>query len=69
MQDKTLPRTYAWLWYFRIFQQVLTLIILGLAAANASAFGSIQCGVPGKLGYNIACVCSATSKDVRFLLC
>lgn len=56
MNDKSAPRAFPWIWYIRLVQIFLSVVVLGLAAANASALADITCGVPAKLGYNIACV-------------
>ncbi|KAL8661013.1 MAG: hypothetical protein Q9202_005993 [Teloschistes flavicans] len=52
--DKTSPRCFPWLWFVRLLQMVITIIILALTAANAGSFSSIGCNVPSRLGYNIA---------------
>ncbi|KAL8733516.1 MAG: hypothetical protein Q9181_003564 [Wetmoreana brouardii] len=52
--DKTSPRCFPWLWYVRLLQMVVTIIVLAIAASNAHDFSSIYCSVPSKLGYNIA---------------
>ncbi|KAI4199079.1 MAG: hypothetical protein LQ350_004834 [Teloschistes chrysophthalmus] len=52
--DKTSPRCFPWLWFVRLLQIVITIIILAITASNASEFSSITCDVPSKLGYNIA---------------
>ncbi|KAL8940867.1 MAG: hypothetical protein Q9216_002587 [Gyalolechia sp. 2 TL-2023] len=67
--DKVSPRCFPWLWFVRIGQMLLTLIILGLTAANANDFSSrMACSIPSKLGYNLAalwanglyCVCDSS---------
>lgn len=55
-RDKESPRAYRWIWFIRIFQIVVTLIVLGITAANTASFGSASCGVPSKLAWNLACV-------------
>lgn len=55
-RDKTSPRAFRWIWFIRIFQIFVTLVILGITAANAASFGNVSCGVPGKLAWNLACV-------------
>lgn len=54
--DKETPRSFFWIWYIRIFQLILTLVVLGIAAANIASFGNLDCSVPGKLAWNVACV-------------
>lgn len=55
--DKVSPRCFPWLWFVRIGQMLLTIIILALTASNAYDFSSrLACSVPSKLGYNIAAV-------------
>ncbi|KAL8747854.1 MAG: hypothetical protein Q9190_000302 [Brigantiaea leucoxantha] len=52
--DKTSPRAFPWLWFVRLLQMVITIIILAVAASSAADFNKISCSVPGKLGYNVA---------------
>ncbi|KAI4250087.1 MAG: hypothetical protein L6R40_000259 [Gallowayella cf. fulva] len=52
--DKTSERCFPWLWFVRLLQILVTIIILAITASNASDFTSIGCSVPSKLGYNIA---------------
>lgn len=55
--DKVSPRCFPWLWFVRIAQMVLTIIILAIASSNAQDFSSIPgCNVPSRIGYNIAAV-------------
>lgn len=55
--DKVSPRCFPWLWFVRIGQMVLTIIVLAIAASNAQDFASIPgCNVPSRIGYNIAAV-------------
>ena len=56
MTDRSAPRGFPYIWYIRLVQIFFSLIVLAISAANASSLNSIACGVPGKLGYNIACV-------------
>ena len=60
-RDKTSPRAFPWIWFIRLAQIFVTIIVLGITAANAASFGntyygSNSCSVPGKLAWNIACV-------------
>ncbi|KAL8714515.1 MAG: hypothetical protein Q9220_001463 [cf. Caloplaca sp. 1 TL-2023] len=52
--DRTSERAFPWLWFVRLLQLFVTIIVLGVTASNASDFSSIGCSVPSKLGYNIA---------------
>ncbi|KAL8688031.1 MAG: hypothetical protein Q9218_005955 [Villophora microphyllina] len=52
--DRTSPRCFPWLWFVRLLQLLVTIIVLAIAASNASELSSIDCSVPSKLGYNIA---------------
>ncbi|KAL8778249.1 MAG: hypothetical protein Q9213_007501 [Squamulea squamosa] len=52
----TSERGFPWLWFVRLLQILVTLIVLAITASNASDFTSISCSVPSKLGYNIAAV-------------
>lgn len=54
--DKTSPRSFGWQWYLRLAAIVLTLIVLGITAANTSDFHKLGCNPPSKLGYNTAVV-------------
>ena len=54
--DKTSPRSFKQLWYIRLVALVITLIVLGITAANAATFNSIGCDAPGRLLYNLAVV-------------
>lgn len=54
--DRTSPRSFPWLWYVRLLQMVVTIIILAITALDASVFSGIGCNVPSKLDYNIAAV-------------
>lgn len=55
-KDKTSPRAFRWIWYIRIFQILVTLVVLAITAANAASFENESCSVPGKLAWNLACV-------------
>lgn len=61
--DKQTPRSFFWIWYIRIFQLVITLIVLAMAAANIASLGNISCRVPGKLAWNLACVSKRGETD------
>ncbi|KAL8773678.1 MAG: hypothetical protein Q9209_001444 [Squamulea sp. 1 TL-2023] len=52
--DKTSERGFPWLWFVRLLQMLVTVIVLAITASNASDFTSLSCSVPSKLGYNIA---------------
>ncbi|KAL8846777.1 MAG: hypothetical protein Q9221_008158 [Calogaya cf. arnoldii] len=52
--DKTSERCFPWLWFVRLVQLLVTIIILAITASSASDFTSLSCSVPSKLGYNIA---------------
>ncbi|KAL9038738.1 MAG: hypothetical protein Q9180_002951 [Flavoplaca navasiana] len=54
VSDKTSERCFPWLWFVRLLQMLITIIVLGIVASSASDFGSLSCSVPSKLGYNIA---------------
>ncbi|KAL8901651.1 MAG: hypothetical protein Q9207_005092 [Kuettlingeria erythrocarpa] len=55
IRDKNVgERCFPWLWFVRIVQLLLSILILGIAASNAADFSGISCSVPAKLGYNIA---------------
>ena len=55
-QDKTSPRTFPWLWFLRLPAIVISIIVLGITAANHSTFSNSGCSAPSKLSYNIAVV-------------
>ena len=57
ISDKTSPRSFKQLWYIRLVALVVTLIVLGITAANTAGFHSIGCDAPGRLLYNLAVVC------------
>ena len=61
MTDKTSPRGFSWIWYIRIAQFIITLLVIALAALNANAWR--DCSVPGKIAWNIACVCKKIQSD------
>ena len=54
--DKTSPRSFPWLWYIRLVALVITLIVLGITAANIATFHNIGCDAPARLLYNLAVV-------------
>lgn len=55
-RDKTSPGGFQWIWFIRFFQIVITLIVLGITAANVTSFHDIGCSAPGKLDFNLAVV-------------
>ena len=55
MTDKTAPRGFRWIWYIRIAQFIITLLVIALAAVNAYQWRDFK--VPEKIAWNIACVC------------
>ena len=57
ISDKTSPRSFKQLWYIRLVALVVTLIVLGITAANTATFHSMGCDAPGRLSYNLAVVC------------
>ncbi|KAI4280292.1 MAG: hypothetical protein L6R38_004570 [Xanthoria sp. 2 TBL-2021] len=52
--DKTSERCFPWLWFVRLVQMLVTIIVLAIAASSASDFTSLSCSVPSKLAYTIA---------------
>ncbi|KAL8668265.1 MAG: hypothetical protein Q9168_007103 [Polycauliona sp. 1 TL-2023] len=52
--DKTSDRCFPWLWFVRLVQMLVTIIVLGITASSASDFSTLSCSVPSKLGFNIA---------------
>ncbi|KAK3177997.1 hypothetical protein OEA41_000129 [Lepraria neglecta] len=52
--DKTSPRSFPWLWFVRLPAIIFSIIVLGITASDASKWGSWECSIPSKLGYNIA---------------
>lgn len=60
MNDKSAMRAWPWLWYIRLVQIFITLLVLILAALDANAVQDYlpNCGVPPRIAYNLACVCS-----------
>ena len=56
LMDKTAPRGFPWLWFIRIGQLVLTLLVLALAAAKSATFSNYGCSIKAKLGFNLATV-------------
>lgn len=57
--DKSAPRGFPWMWYIRLAQILLTLIVLAIAGRVAAAISdSDGCHVPRKVAWNIVCVCS-----------
>ena len=56
ISDKTSPRFFKQLWYIRLVALFITLIVLGITAANTANFHSIGCDAPGRLLYNLAVV-------------
>ncbi|CAO1596258.1 hypothetical protein XANCAGTX0491_000110 [Xanthoria calcicola] len=52
--DKTSERCFPWLWFVRLGQMLVTIIVLAIAASSASDFTTLGCSVPSKLGYTIA---------------
>lgn len=54
--DKTSPRGFPWIWFLRIAQAVISLVVLGLAATHISTLNDLGCSVPGKMAWNLACV-------------
>lgn len=57
ISDKTSPRSFKQLWYIRFVALVITLIVLGITAADTASFHGIGCDAPGRLSYNLAVVC------------
>lgn len=57
--DKTSPRAFQWIWFIRLLQITVSVVVLGITAANIASFHAISCTPPGKLDYNLACVRSA----------
>lgn len=55
--DKTSPRSFGGVWYIRFVALVITVIVLGITAANTATFHSIGCDAPARLSYNLAVVC------------
>lgn len=55
-RDKVSERCFPWLFFVRILQMVVTILILAIAASSAHDFTGIGCSVPSKLGYNVAAV-------------
>ena len=55
-KDKTSPRGFSWIWFIRLFQIVITLIVLGITAADVTSFHGIGCNAPSKLSFNLAVV-------------
>lgn len=55
-RDRTSDRGFKWIWFIRLVQIIVTLIVLALTAAKTAAFSVASCGVPGKLAWNLACV-------------
>ena len=54
--DKTSPRGFSWIWFIRLFQIVITLVVLAITAANVTSFHDIGCSAPSKLSFNLAVV-------------
>ena len=57
--DKTSPRGFGWIWFFRPAQALVSLIVLGLSAtsiAGLAATEGVSCDIPGKMAWNLACV-------------
>ncbi|KAL6716667.1 hypothetical protein ACLMJK_006235 [Lecanora helva] len=52
--DKTSPRSFPWLWFLRLPAIVVTIIVLGITAANHTTFTNSSCSAPSKLNYNLA---------------
>ena len=63
--DKTSERCFPWLWFARLGQMLVTIIVLAIAASSASDFTSMGCSVPSKLGYTIAAVSQASPSQLR----
>lgn len=60
MADRTAVRSLPFLWYIRLAQVLIAFLVLILAAVDAHTVQSYAngCGVPSKIAYNLACVCS-----------
>ena len=61
--DKTSPRSFPWIWFLRLAQFFISLLVLAVtAAAIALLVGPSDggCSVPGKMGWNLACVGSTS---------
>ncbi|KAG7005760.1 hypothetical protein G7Y79_00018g045670 [Physcia stellaris] len=46
--DKTSPRGFPWIWFLRIAQAFISLVVLGLAATHISTLNDLGCSVPGR---------------------
>ncbi|CAF9932725.1 MAG: hypothetical protein HETSPECPRED_008437 [Heterodermia speciosa] len=53
--DKTSPRGFRWIWFLRLAEILLSLVVLGLAARSIAGFTAGGCSVPGKIAWNLAC--------------
>ena len=52
----SLLRSDAFLWYMRIGQLLVALIVLGIAGNNVSLWHDWDCAAPSNLSFNVACV-------------
>ncbi|MCJ1425330.1 hypothetical protein MMC29_003218 [Sticta canariensis] len=70
MNDKSAMRAWPWLWYIRLVQIVITLLILVLAALDAKAVQDFAsgCGVAPRIAWNLACAVLTIVAVVYFIL-
>ena len=54
--DKTSPRGFNWIWFLRLAEILVSLIVLALVARDVGGLSSLSCGIPGKMAWNLACV-------------
>ena len=66
--DKTSPRGFNWIWFLRLAEIVVSLIVLSLAARDIAGLSSLGCNVPGKMAWNMACVCHLCCYQTRLTL-
>lgn len=71
MTDKTLPRGFRWIWFIRLLQLVIALLVLILAAVDIQSVRNLYdgCGTPSRIAFNLACVSTGLMMMVLPLDC
>lgn len=66
MTNKTVMRAFPWIWYIRLVQIVISVLVLALAAVDSHTVEDLGdgCGIPPRIAYNLACVRSLMSLSV-----
>ncbi|MCJ1463745.1 OTU domain containing [Pseudocyphellaria aurata] len=70
MTEQTVQRAFPWIWFIRLLQIFITILVLVLASIDANSVKNFadDCGVPSRIAYNIACAVLAILVLVYLIL-